>query len=257
MREGLQPDWISFLGAAYFRTDGPDAQYGLSARALAIDTGLGIPEEFPRFTEFYVEDGPEHGADTIIYALLDGPSVAGAYRMAASNDDGQIIDISSALYFREPVERLGIAPMTSMYWYSESAPVKGFDWRPEIHDSDGLALATGTGESIWRPLNNPDVNITSAFVDPNIRGFGLLQRDRDFDHYQDDGVFYDRRPSVWIEPQGDWGPGEVQLVELANTDEIFDNIVAYWQPAELPVAGTEMNFDYRMYWGRGLPGGFR
>lgn len=253
MREDLQTDWISFLGAAYFRTDGPDTQYGLSARAIAIDPGLASPEEFPRYTEFYIEDGGEGDADVTIYALMDGPSVAGAYRIAARNGDGQILDVSSALYFRNPVGRLGVAPLTSMYWYSESNRVQAFDWRPEVHDSDGLAITTGTGEQIWRPLNDPDRAVTSSFADENPRGFGLLQRDRSFENYQDDGVFYNLRPSVWIEPKGDWGRGAVELVELPTDDEIHDNIVAYWQPGDLPEAGDALAFDYRVHWGRGLP----
>jgi periplasmic glucans biosynthesis protein len=257
MREGLETDWISFLGASYFRTDGAETQYGLSARALAIDTGLPTPEEFPRFTEFYIEDGTTPETDVIIYALLDSPSVTGAYRMAAQNQDaaGQVLEISSALYVREPVERLGIAPLTSMYWYSESNRVQAFDWRPEVHDSDGLAMVTGGGERIWRPLNNPDRVATSSFSDENIQGFGLLQRDRSFDHYQDDGVFYNRRPSVWVEPMGDWGKGAVQLVELPSDDEIYDNIVAYWLPADPPEAGESRIFDYRLYWAEDQPHG--
>ena len=253
MREDLETDWISFLGAAYFRTDGPDMQYGLSARGVAIDTGLASPEEFPRFTEFFIEDGTAADTDAIIYALLDGPSVAGAYRMKARNNDGQVLEVSTALYFRNPVGRLGIAPLTSMYWYSESNRVLAFDWRPEVHDSDGLAIASGTGERIWRPLNNPDRIVTSSFVDEDLRGFGLMQRDRTFENYQDDGVFYNRRPSVWIEPLGDWGQGAVQLVELPTDDEIHDNIAAYWQPAELPEAGDALAFDYRIHWGRASP----
>lgn len=249
MRPDLKSDWISFLGAAYFRTDGADRQYGLSARALAIDTGMNTPEEFPRFTEFYVEDSASPYSDVVIYALMDGPSVAGAYRMEIDNETGQVMDIQSQLFFRKPVERLGIAPLTSMYWYSESNRIQAFSWRPEVHDSDGLSMLTGGGEQIWRPLSNPGSLMTSSFVDNNPRGFGLIQRDRVFANYQDDGVFYNRRPSVWIEPTGDWGKGAVQLVEIPTDDEIYDNIVAYWLPADLPTAGESREFNYRIYWG--------
>ncbi|MBJ3775697.1 glucan biosynthesis protein [Acuticoccus mangrovi] len=252
MRPDLKTDWISFLGGAYFRTDGSDTQYGLSARGLALDTGLSTPEEFPRFTEFYIAPGDD-GSDAVIYALLDSPSVTGAYRMVAANDDGQILDITASLHFRKPVERVGIAPLTSMFWYSEANRINGRDWRPEVHDSDGLAIASGSGERIWRPLNNPDRVVTSSFFDDHIKGFGLLQRDRDFTHYQDDGVFYNRRPSVWIETVGDWGKGAVQLVEIPTDDEIYDNIVAYWLPADLPEAGTSMTYRYRLHWNRAEP----
>ena len=253
MRPDLKTDWISFLGGAYFRTDGAETQYGLSARGIAIDTGLSSPEEFPRFTEFYIAEGAAPDEDAVIYALLDGPSVTGAYRIRAKNDGGQVLTISSRLFFRKPVKRLGIAPLTSMYWYSETNRPSAFDWRPEVHDSDGLAIITGTGERIWRPLNNPGRVVTSSFIDDNVRGFGLLQRDRNFASYEDDSVFYNKRPSVWIEPLGDWGKGAVQLVEIPTDDEIYDNIVSYWLPADLPKAGDERRFDYRLHWQKDEP----
>ncbi|PLX37539.1 MAG: glucan biosynthesis protein D [Hyphomicrobiales bacterium] len=253
MRDDLKTDWISFLGGAYFRTDGAETQYGLSARGVAIDTGLAKPEEFPRFTEFYFSDGEVAGENAVIYALLDGPSVTGAYRIRAANGDGQVLDVTATLFFRNAVERVGIAPLTSMFWYSEMNRASAYDWRPEVHDSDGLAIETGTGERIWRPLNNPDRVVTSSFVDEDVKGFGLIQRDRAFANYQDDGVFYNRRPSVWIEPVGEWGKGAVQLVEIPTNDEIFDNIVAYWNPERAPVVGEPMTFSYKLHWNRDEP----
>ncbi len=251
MRPDLKTDWISFLGAAYFRTDGADRQYGLSARAIALNTGMSEPEEFPRFTSFWIEGGKD--GTVTIYALMDGPSVTAAFRMTGRDADGQILDTSARFFFRGAVGRLGIAPLTSMFWYSEENRLQGFDWRPEVHDSDGLAMVTGTGERIWRPLNDPERVVTSSFSDNNPQGFGLIQRDRNFDHYQDDGVFYNKRPSVWIQPEGGWGKGAVQLVEIPTDDEIFDNIVAYWVPATEPKAGTRMDFNYKLHWGREEP----
>jgi glucans biosynthesis protein len=250
MRPDLGPDWLSFLGASYFRSDGPQRQYGLSARGLAIDTGLNRPEEFPRFSAFWLGPGERDGEDAVIYARLESPSVEGAYRFGARREagDGQRCDVSCRLFFREGVERLGVAPLTSMYWYSETNRWSSPDWRPEVHDSDGLALETGAGERLWRPLRNPDAVTTTSFVDRNPRGFGLIQRDRDFDNYLDDGVFYDRRPSAWIAPRGDWGAGAVQLVEIPTGDEVFDNVVAYWTPERQPAAGDARAFDYALHW---------
>lgn len=251
MRPGMRPDWVSFLGASYFRCDGPFGQYGMSARGIAVDTGLARPEEFPRFGHFWV--GPaEEPADTLtVWALLDGPSVAGAYRFGlrkGAEGGGQVTAVSARLFPRADIERLGIAPLTSMYWYSERSRAAGRDWRPEIHDSDGLAIWTGAGERIWRALSNPASVRTSSFLDENPRGFGLIQRDRAFENYQDDGVFYDRRPSVWVEPVGRWGRGAVQLVEIPAHDETFDNIVAYWVPERPARAGDALSFDYRLHW---------
>jgi periplasmic glucans biosynthesis protein len=241
-------DWVAFLGASYFRAIGELYQYGLSARGLAVDVAVfGKNEEFPDFTHVYFET-PQAGSNTVtVYALLDGPSVSGAYRFVMQRAAAIIMDIDSAIYLRQDVSRLGMAPLTSMYWYSEKAKTTAIDWRPEIHDSDGLALWTGTGERIWRPLNNPPRIITSAFSDESPKGFGLLQRDRNFDHYLD-GVYYDRRPSLWIEPQGSWGRGSIQLVEIPTDDEIHDNIVAMWVPAEPARAGQALELRYRMHW---------
>ncbi len=243
-------DWISFLGATYFRTDGQSRQYGQSARGLALNTGLSRPEEFPRFTEFFFEPGTSGNETLTVYALMDGPSVTGAYRMTIKNaeGEGQVIDVDSHLFFRRKMERLGIAPLTSMFWYSESNRSKGLDWRPEVHDTDGLAIINETGETIWRPLNNPSAGRTSTFQANNVKGFGLAQRDRDFGSYEDDSVFYEKRPSVWIEPTEPFGEGAVQLVEIPTDDEIYDNIVAYFLPKDLPKSGEERRFSYRMTW---------
>jgi periplasmic glucans biosynthesis protein len=251
-------DIAAFLGAAYFRAVGGDTrQYGLSARALAVDTAYPRPEEFPRFTSFWFER-PAKGQGTMtLYALMDSPSITGALRFQIAPGGTQIMDIDSALYPRKPIDRLGIAPLTSMFFYGKNDRRGANDWRPEIHDSDGLSMWTGAGEWIWRPLSNPAQNHLNSFFDENPRGFGLLQRDRNWDHYQDDGVYYDRRPSLWVEPKtgghGGWGKGSVQLFEIPTADETSDNIVAFWNPIEKTKAGQELLFSYRLYWGTRMP----
>lgn len=241
-------DWVAFLGASYFRAIGELYQYGLSARGVSINTVVyNTPEEFPDFTHIYFET-PQPGSDTVtLYALLDGPSVTGAFRFAMRRGRDVVMDIDQALYLRKDVARLGIAPLTSMYWFSQTNKKTGTDWRPEVHDSDGLAMWTGSGERIWRPLNAPPNTIASAFTDNNPRGFGLCQRDRVFDHYLD-GVFYNRRPTLWIEPKGNWGEGTIQLIENPTDDEIHDNIVAMWVPAAPAKAGQAYEFAYRTLW---------
>lgn len=245
-------DWVAFLGASYFRAIGALYQYGLSARGIAIDVAqAGKTEEFPSFTHFYFETPSDQSDTVVVYALLNGPSIAGAYKFIMQRDPdgtaGVVMDIDTALFLRRDIDRLGLAPVTSMYWFSESVKGTGVDWRPEVHDSDGLALWTGTGEHIWRPLNNPAHVTTSTFSDNNPRGFGLLQRDRHFDHYQD-GVRYERRPSLWVEPLTGWEAGTVQLVEIPTDDEIHDNIVAMWVPNAKAEAGNHYRLRYRLHW---------
>ncbi len=252
MRAKGEADWISFLGASYFRSPGETKQYGLSARGLAIDTGMPEPEEFPRFSNFWIES--LEGEDGImIYALLDSRSVAGAYRIRAVRKTGVITHVDMVVHARKDVHRLGVAPLTSMFWYGKTGRGKAKDWRPEIHDSDGLAIWTGAGEHIWRPLNNPPAVKLSSFLDKSPKGFGLLQRERSFEAYQDDNVFYNRRPSVWIEPTGDWGEGAVQLLEIPADDETKDNIVAFWNPKTPYRAGDRIAMSYSIYWRNDVP----
>jgi periplasmic glucans biosynthesis protein len=246
-------DWAAFLGASYFRAIGELYQYGLSARGVAINVASpGHPEEFPNFTRFYFVP-PADGSDEVtVYAALDGPSITGAYRFNMRRDKAVLMEIEARLFLRRDVSQLGLAPMTSMYWFSETAKPAASDWRPEVHDSDGLAMWTGTGEHIWRPLNDHEHPSTSDFSDKSPRGFGLLQRDRVFDHYLD-GVRYDRRPSLWVEPLESWGEGSVTLVELPTDDEFHDNIVAMWVPKQAARAGTNFQLRYRLSWAADEP----
>lgn len=246
-------DWLAFLGASYFRTIGEQGQYGLSARGLAVNTAVpNAPEEFPNFTEFYLEPPEDDTGPFVIYARLEGPSVSGAYKFACTRTKFVIMDVDAHVFVRRDVAQLGIAPLTSMFWFAEYD--RGFrtDWRPEVHDSDGLAIWNGKGERLWRPLNNPTRVITSSFVDENPRGFGLAQRDREFEHYLD-GVRYDRRPTLWVEPLAPFGKGAVQLIEIPTDDEIHDNIVAFWNPAQPAKAGTSHHFQYRLHWKKDEP----
>lgn len=248
MSRGGVSDWLAYLGASYFRASDPNDQYGASARGLAINTGQ--PEEFPRFTSFWLQ---QNGSGLDIYALLESPSVTGAYRMDSSRiaggQGGAIQEIECELYFRNPVNMVGIAPLTGMFWYGENSGTFRGDWRPEVHDCDGLSMWTGVNERIWRPIANPPRIVTNSFSDLNPKGFGLVQRDRDFENYQDDSLFYDRRPSIWVEPTSDWGKGSVNLVQLPTTNETEDNMVAFWTPAEPVKAGSVINAQYRLYWG--------
>jgi glucans biosynthesis protein len=241
-------DWVAFLGASYFRAIGELYQYGLSARGLAIDPAVATgPEEFPDFTHIYLETPRADSASVTVLALLDSPSVVGAFRFVMTRTATVIMDIECTLHARKDVQRFGVAPLTSMYWYSENRKPTAIDWRPEVHDSDGLAIWTGKGERAWRPLNNPPRTIASSFIDENPRGFGLMQRDRVFANYMD-GVFYERRPSLWVEPIGNWGKGAVQLIEIPTDDEIHDNIVAMWVPEQPVKAGQSFEYRFRLHW---------
>ncbi len=248
---------ISFLGASYFRFLGRAQKYGLSARAVAVNSGTPR-EEFPYFREFWVET-PASGSETInVHALLDGESLTGAFRFAIYPTNETVVDVQARLFIRRPIERLGLAPLTSMFFYGETER-KVDDYRPELHDSDGLLLHSATGEWLWRPLRNPAEPVTSSFLDKGVRGFGLMQRDRTFEHYQDLDLVYEQRPSYWIEPNEGFGEGRVDLVELPTADETNDNVVAYWAPAKPVEAGQTFALSYRITSltneGRVSPGG--
>lgn len=237
---------IVFQGASYFRALGAGQIYGISARGLAIDTVGGKGEEFPRFTEFWLVRPSAGARETTILALLDSPSASGAYRFVVQPGATTTVDVSARLYLRKPVATLGLAPLTSMFLAGENQPPRG-GFRPEIHDSDGLAIHTAQNEWIWRPLINPPHILTTSFALENPRGFGLMQRDRQFASYEDTEARYDKRPSAWIEPQGDWGRGRVELVLLPTPDETHDNVVAYWVPERTPTPGAPLDLRYRLH----------
>ncbi|QEL24809.1 glucan biosynthesis protein G [Bosea sp. F3-2] len=236
---------ISFIGASYFRVLGRGQRYGLSARGLSIGAGTAS-EEFPVFREFWIEQPAADAERVIIHTLLDSPSVTGAFRFTLYPDHDTVVDVAATLYPRVPIEKLGLAPLTSMFFTGENDRRSFDDFRSELHDSDGLMIHSASGEWIWRPLRNPRQQAVSSFVERNVRGFGLMQRDRTFEHYQDLDLAYELRPSYWIEPQGDWGEGVVELIEMPTTDETNDNIVALWSPKTPLEPGREFSFAYKL-----------
>ncbi|MDZ7866902.1 glucan biosynthesis protein G [Acidovorax sp.] len=240
-----------FQGASYFRALGAGQQYGLSARGLAIDTVGGTGEEFPRFTDFWLVRPDAKSTQTTVFALLDSPRATGAYRFDITPGPQTVTTVRARVFVRgnaaKPIGTLGVAPLTSMFFFGENQPRKQ-DFRPEVHDSDGLMVATGEGEWLWRPLQNPGNTLVTSFATTNPKGFGLMQRDRQWASYEDVEARYERRPSAWVRPLHDWGPGRVELVQNNTPDETHDNIVAYWVPANLPAPGTPLEFSYELGW---------
>jgi glucans biosynthesis protein len=239
-----------FQGASYFRALGQAMRYGLSARGLALNTAEAPSEEFPVFEEFWVVKPQADSKELTIYALLDSPSVAGAYRFVIDPGASTVMQVKVAIYQRAgtTIKAFGIAPLTSMFWHGEASPSREGDLRPEVHDSDGLLLERGSGEWLWRPLVNPTGVRVTCFNDENPKGFGLVQRDRDFSNYEDLEAAYHLRPSTWVEPVGAWGRGAVRLVEIPTPDETNDNMVAFWVPEKLPAAGEPIEFEYKLHW---------
>jgi len=246
-------DFLSFQGASYFKSIGRDQQYGLSARGLAVNTARPGGEEFPVFRAYWIERPKPGASEIVIHALLDSESVAGAYRFTVSPGASTVMDVTSVLFPRRSLAHVGLAPLTSMYFFSPSQRRFEGDYRQSVHNSEGLAVVNGRGERLWRPLSNPKMLQTSAFVDKDLKGFGLVQRERAFDRYEDLDARYDRRPTAWIEPSGSWGDGYVELIEIPITEEIHDNIVAYWKPAKALEPGRSYKFSYRIYWGGDVP----
>ncbi|QBF31771.1 glucan biosynthesis protein [Thalassococcus sp. S3] len=240
---------IVFVGASYFRALGRGNSYGLSARGLAINTWLDGPEEFPRFSEFWMERPAPGQQHVVIYAALDSTSVTGAYRFEVHPGADTVIDVEAHLYFREEVAEIGLAPLTSMFFFDNYTQRDFNDYRPQVHDSDALKIVRSDGDVLVRPLNNPVRVAGSYFAETGLQSFGLIQRNRDYDDYQDAEARYHDRPSVMIDPLDDWGPGAIRLVEIPAELEIEDNIVLFWVPEGRPQAGEERSYRYRMHWG--------
>lgn len=241
---------VVFLGASYLRAVGQKMNYGISARGLAINTALSSGEEFPYFKEFWLVKPSAGTRHITIYALLDSPSVTGAYKYIIYPWKETLMRVTSRIFLRNSVEKLGIAPLTSMFFYGENTNQRPVDdFRLEVHDSDGLMMATGSGEWIWRPLRNPKSLLVTSFQDSNPVGFGLIQRDRHFCHYQDLESHYESRPSVWVTPVGNWGEGRVELIQLPLiASENNNNIVLFWVPSNLSESKQSYAFSYELNW---------
>jgi periplasmic glucans biosynthesis protein len=252
-----RPDYYDevcvFLGASYFRAVAKGEVYGLSARGLSIDTGEPKGEEFPVFKTFWLEKPVSGATSMVIHALLDSKSAAASFRFTLRPGATTVFDVESSIYPRIALEHAGLAPMTSMFFFGPNDRSDIDDFRPAVHDSDGLAIYNGKGEQLWRPLANPRDLQISTFSDLNPRGFGLMQRDKNFFDYQDLESRFERRPSLWMEPIGDWGEGAVMLFEIPTKEEIHDNIAAFWRPKTPLAAKDEHNLTYRLHWGPDTP----
>lgn len=245
----VKDELVVFLGASYFRGLGAGQRYGLSARGLAVDT-TGPKEEFPRFTEFWLERPALEAKNVTVYALMDSERMTGAYRFNITPGERTTTEVHARIFMRAgvvPVKTLGIAPLTSMFFFGENQPRPG-DFRPEVHDSDGLMMASGDGEWLWRPLQNPGAALTTSFSMKSPKGFGLMQRDRNYANYEDTEARYEMRPSAWITPIGDWGNGRVELFQFPIPDESHDNVVAYWVPEKVPAPGQSFDIAYQVSW---------
>jgi periplasmic glucans biosynthesis protein len=246
----VKDELISFIGASYFRALGQGQRYGLSARGLAVDSVGAQEEEFPRFTDFWLEKPVAGATQLTLYALMDSPRVTGAYRFEIRPGEQTLVNVRARIFLREtnkPIKTLGLAPLTSMFLFGENQPQRG-DFRPEVHDSDGLMINTAEGEWLWRPLQNPNGVLVNTFAMKGLKGFGLMQRDRVYANYEDTEARYEMRPSAWITPIGEWGAGRIELLQIPTPDETHDNIVAYWVPDQLPKPGHSLDFAYQIAW---------
>ncbi|WP_436398926.1 glucan biosynthesis protein [Roseobacter sp. S98] len=246
---GIFQEYAVFQGASYFRGIGTGEIYGLSARGLALRTGDPAGEEFPDFTAFWLETPQPGAGNVVLHALLDSPSCTGAYRFDITHGKVLRMQVSATLFAREEMRHVGIAPLTSMFLFDETMRQRFSDFRPAVHDSDGLLIHNGAGEVIWRPLANPLSLQISAFSDNNPKGFGLMQRPRAFGDFADLEALYHKRPALWVTPGEDWGPGSVTLVEIPADLEIYDNIVSYWRPSRPIAAGESHRMSYTLDWG--------
>ena len=224
-----------FLGASYFRAVAKGEIYGLSARGLAINTGDAKGEEFPLFKAFWIEKPASNINSIVVHALLDSESTTAAYRFTIRPGDITVFDVEMAIYPRVDLEHAGLAPMTSMFFFGPNDRRNVDDFRPAVHDSDGLAIFNGRGEELWRPLANPKDLQISTFSDLNPRGYGLMQRQKNFFAYQD------------IESSS------VQLIEIPTQEEIHDNIAGFWRPKNPLPAKGEHTYTYRLHWGPDTP----
>lgn len=248
-KAGKASPLLLFAGASRFRGVGQGTVFGAAARGVAVDTGLPSGEQFPAFTEFWLLRPNARAKQMTFFALLDGSSLTGAYRFTVRPGSPTRLQVRAVLFPRKAIRQLGVAPLTSMFYYGSNTARPAGNWRPQVHNSDGLLMHDGSGEWLWRPLLDPQTLKLDYFAAGRVRGFGLLQRDTSFRDYQDPVAHYQRRPSLWVTPHGTWGRGHVVLVEIPTSDATNENILAFWLPATPVRAGRRLTFDYTLAMG--------
>ncbi len=248
-KSGVYQEFMVMQGASYFRAIAKGQEYGLSARGLSLNTADPKGEEFPDFSKFWIERPAEGDSTILVHALLDGPSVTGLYSFIITPGMPTVMDVTARIFTRKELDNVGLGPLTSMFLFDETNHARFDDFRPAVHDSDGLMIQNGAGETLWRALANPKTLQVSSFVDDGPKGFGLMQRAKKFSDFADLETAYQKRPSLWVEPGENWGKGAVTLVEIPSNREIYDNIVAYWRPRNPIPAASERVFTYRLSWG--------
>ncbi|MGP0042787.1 MAG: glucan biosynthesis protein [Rhodomicrobium sp.] len=245
---GVFTDFLSFVGGTNFRAIGSGMVLGVRARALAINTGQPGGEDFPLFRGFWIEKPKPTDQSLTVHCLIDSVNAVGRLKFVVTPGYATVIDTDAVIYPRRRIPYAGIAPIASRFFFGPGVAPKRRDYRPRVHDSEALYIVNGAGEQIWRPLLNPERLQFSVFVDKGPKGFGLIQRERYFASYQDADQQYEKRPSLWIEPIGDWGEGSIDLIELPAPDEINEYIVCFWRPKEGLGPGIGHRFRYRMHW---------
>jgi len=244
-KSDYKDELVAFLGATYFRLVGKHQKYGISARGLTVNTGMPEGEEFPYFTDFWLIE-PANGKTLSVYAKMESPSITGVYKFTLQANDDAIVDVHAWLFAREDIDKLGLAPFTSMFLYGENSLAKPDDYRPEVHDSDGIVLVTGMDEQLWRPLNNPKRLRITSLADQQPKSFGMLQRDIQYGHYLDSEAEYHQRPGLWVKPFEGFANGRLELVEIPTNSETHDNIVAHWVNDKPVTQGDDLYLHYQL-----------
>ena len=247
-KPGAFREFLSFLGASNFRAIAEGQGFGVSARALAINTGQTGGEDIPLFRSFWIERPKPIDQSLTIHALLDCQSAVGRYKFVVTPGYDTVIETEAVIYPRRRIPYAGIAPIASRFFFGPGVPPKRRDYRPRVHDSEALYIFNAAGDQIWRPLLNPDRLQFSVFLDKTPKGFGLIQKERSFASFQDLDQHFEKRPSLWIEPLGDWGEGSIDLIELPAPEEINENIVCFWRPKDGLGPGIGHRYRYRMHW---------
>lgn len=247
-RQDASVEIAIFQGASFFRAVARGQNYGVTARGLAIRTADPKGEEFPVFRAFWIEQPSLATNSLVVYALLDSDSLSGAFRLTFRGGEATICDTECTLFPRVAIENIGLGAMSATFLSGSLDRRRSDDVRPNLFDVAGLQMLNGHDEWLWRPIASRETLQVSGFQDENPRGFGCLQRDRDFSKFLDDDHHWEMRPSLWIEPIGDWGPGSVNLVEIPSDSEVNQNVVVFWRPKPGLAAGSETAFAYRQYW---------
>lgn len=233
------------IGGERWQLTGAGLPCGAAAWLLASLDDNGTARPVP-FTDHWLVRPAADARQLRLYALAESATLVAAAQMDLTpGTDGQA-RVQLTVYPRPGAGALLLAPLVGSFVQDEHRPGRVSPLQAEQHTVDGLSVRNPAGW-IWRPLHNPPAPRAQSFPGAMPHGWGLRQRDRTPASYEP-GSAHPHQPDVWVEPDGDWGDGQLRLFEQPAKDLATYNVQVGFVPARPPAPDSVLKLAYTVHW---------